>query len=319
VTWLISKALMEDYENSRCSREQEEEFLEERCLDGGQSVPSKSNPTPQAYLSPDRMTKFSRLSRYGMIFAPLTDGRGEGLLTWYREVFLARTYPQQEKEQELPVQDPDSGKKWQELLAKYDPNTCSWKTAQCLLEEGLEQSLEIWPKWGSMQNGACYQQPMLARPTVESVFGFLVPTPVSSDGSSGAVIGKNDRFYTTSTGLPRKVNQNGKDGSVGLGRLVKMWPTPAACMAKGSSPNSLIRKDGRSRKNDRLDHAVMASNGGSLNPTWAEWLMGWPLEWTDLKPLETDRCLCAQPLHGNCSRKDFDCWKRHFMKQLEMY
>lgn len=29
--------------------------------------------------------------------------------------------------------------------------------------------------------------------------------------------------------------------------------------------------------------------GGQLNPTWVEWLMGWPLEWTALKPLEMDR------------------------------
>jgi hypothetical protein len=24
--------------------------------------------------------------------------------------------------------------------------------------------------------------------------------------------------------------------------------------------------------------------GGSLNPTWVEWLMGFPAEWTDLEP-----------------------------------
>jgi len=29
-----------------------------------------------------------------------------------------------------------------------------------------------------------------------------------------------------------------------------------------------------------------------------EWLMGWPLGWTDLKPLETDKSHCAQPAHG---------------------
>jgi hypothetical protein len=29
--------------------------------------------------------------------------------------------------------------------------------------------------------------------------------------------------------------------------------------------------------------------GGPLNPTWVEWLMGWPIEWTDLEPLEMDR------------------------------
>ncbi len=27
--------------------------------------------------------------------------------------------------------------------------------------------------------------------------------------------------------------------------------------------------------------------GGQLNPTWVEWLMGFPLGWTDLEPLET--------------------------------
>ena len=29
-----------------------------------------------------------------------------------------------------------------------------------------------------------------------------------------------------------------------------------------------------------------SKTGGKLNPTWVEWLMGWPLGWTDLKPLE---------------------------------
>lgn len=49
------------------------------------------------------------------------------------------------------------------------------------------------------------------------------PTPVTSDASTGGIIGKNDTFKETS-GLPRKINQNGKDGSVGLARLVKIWP-----------------------------------------------------------------------------------------------
>jgi hypothetical protein len=71
-------------------------------------------------------------------------------------------------------------------------------------------------------------------------------------------------------------------------------------MSKGSSPASLTRKSGRDRSNDRLDHAVMASDGGPLNPAWVEWLMGWPLGWTDLKPLATDKYLHAQPKPGAC-------------------
>ena len=27
---------------------------------------------------------------------------------------------------------------------------------------------------------------------------------------------------------------------------------------------------------------------GNLNPDWVEWLMGWPVGWTDLKPLSMD-------------------------------
>jgi hypothetical protein len=26
-----------------------------------------------------------------------------------------------------------------------------------------------------------------------------------------------------------------------------------------------------------------AKNGGQLNPEWVEWLMGWPIGWTELK------------------------------------
>ena len=69
----------------------------------------------------------------------------------------------------------------------------------------------------------------------------------------------------------------------------RRWPTPVASMSKGSSPAALTRRSGADRSNDRLDHAVMALDGGHLNPEWAEWLMGWPIGWTNLKPLAMDR------------------------------
>jgi hypothetical protein len=33
-------------------------------------------------------------------------------------------------------------------------------------------------------------------------------------------------------------------------------------------------------------------------PMWTEWLMGWPLGWTDLKPLEMDKSHYVQQQHG---------------------
>jgi len=38
--------------------------------------------------------------------------------------------------------------------------------------------------------------------------------------------------------------------------------------------------------------------GGQLNPTWVEWLMGWPLGWSELKPLEMDKSHFVPQVHG---------------------
>lgn len=65
------------------SRELVEEFSAANCLDGEPSAQWNVNPTPQACLSPDRMMAFSRLSRFGMTFAPFQDisnaGKGAGI------------------------------------------------------------------------------------------------------------------------------------------------------------------------------------------------------------------------------------------------
>jgi len=39
---------------------------------------------------------------------------------------------------------------------------------------------------------------------------------------------------------------------------------------------------------------------GYLSPMWTEWLMGWPIGWTDLKPLETDKFRKWLRSHGVC-------------------
>ena len=90
MTWLISKALM----NSLFLQGQVEEYLGDTSLDGEQSVQSSGSSTPQAYCAPDKMTGFSRLSRFGMMYAVLTETRGEELLTLYLADFHAKTSAQ---------------------------------------------------------------------------------------------------------------------------------------------------------------------------------------------------------------------------------
>lgn len=63
---------------------------------------------------------------------------------------------------------------------------------------------------------------------------FLLPTVMASDGTTGAIISEHDTYIQTS-GLPRKINRNGVNGSVRLGRLVQMLPTVTAMDATGAT------------------------------------------------------------------------------------
>jgi hypothetical protein len=46
------------------------------------------------------------------------------------------------------------------------------------------------------------------------------------------------------------------------------------------------------------DMTAKQPSGGQLNPTWVEWLMGWPIGSTDLKPLEMDKYQQFLQKHG---------------------
>jgi hypothetical protein len=53
-------------------------------------------------------------------------------------------------------------------------------------------------------------------------------------------------------------------------------------------------RDFRTGSTDRWDNPARSRNlndqiGGQLNPTWVEWLMGWPLGWTDSAQSATDK------------------------------
>ena len=154
MSWLISKALM----NSLSLQGLAAESLGDTSLDGEQSVPLSGNPIPQAYLSPDKMTDFSRLSRFGMTFKPLTESRGEELLMLYRAGFHAKTSLRQAEERELTESEAECGEKWHASFTKYDPDSSLWKTHQCSLLGDLEEFSETWPQWGLMRNGECWEQ-----------------------------------------------------------------------------------------------------------------------------------------------------------------
>jgi hypothetical protein len=254
MSWLYSQALVEEY-------------LVDICLDGEQSAQLSGSSIQQAYCAPDKMTDFSRLSRFGMMYKPLTESRGEELLTLYLAGFHTKTSQQQEKVQELTDSDQECGATWQESSEKWTQLSLLSKTHQCSEQEDLALSSMTLTRWGSMQSGAVFPLQPLELVTNETGCGLWASPNARDWKDSGA--------------------SQGKRKSPNLGTQVH-WPTPRTKgMCGGTGSWDLLNK------NTTVQEARLmgAGNGGKLNPTWVEWLMGWPLGWTDLKPLETDKSL----------------------------
>ena len=113
-----------------------------------------------------------------------------------------------------------------------------------------------------------------ARRTVEIGSG-LWPTPTAATG------GADHNSPSTKAG---------KRFAMNLAGAVQMWPTPVARMWKDS---------GYPSEYNRNEIPLAAQVGGPLNPTWVEWLMGYPAGWTDLKPSE-------MPLSRRLSKKSVE-------------
>jgi hypothetical protein len=59
------------------------------------------------------------------------------------------------------------------------------------------------------------------------------------------------------------------------------WPTPTSQMGKHADP-TLWEIEHQKGKGRHLHVEV----GGQLNPDWVEWLLGWPIGWSSLEPIE---------------------------------
>ena len=79
--------------------------------------------------------------------------------------------------------------------------------------------------------------------------------------------------------------EEGSEGSraTQLNGTVEMWPTPTVNDSKNNAGPSQFRRKGT---NLNVAVAKRGADGGKLNPTWVEWLMGYQEGYTDLKDWE---------------------------------
>ena len=134
----------------------------------------------------------------------------------------------------------------------------------------------------------------------------MIPTPSSSMmPCEGTVRIMRKAWESGEFTLTEASEIAGRDVRKSQGK-VPTWPTPVCQDSRHATTRHLDPKSNHWKSN--LGEVVMSLEkpniGGRLNPTWVEWLMGWPLGWTDLKQLEMDKSHCVQQQHGESSQKD---------------
>lgn len=200
-----------------------------------------------------------------------------------------------------------SGRGYEKPLANYDRATRCWKMYGDISLWEECPSLETLPPSGIARNGELYPRPRWERITAE-IESSSWPTPTTMDHlpprSEEALLRQQENHrpgrttpptlkdavaYPTMWPTPTATDykRNGEPSemrrhSPGLGAMVQKWPTPTAADAY---PHAL--KSSQQTPGSRHSLNLPSAAGGKLNPTWVEWLMGFPHEWTDLKDSET--------------------------------
>jgi DNA (cytosine-5)-methyltransferase 1 len=155
-----------------------------------------------------------------------------------------------------------------------------------------------------MVAGECWEQSMSGLHIGDCECGSLLPTPTGDygtrnngargDGSTYRTAGSPSLSMMARHNLwPTPRNNTGESHDkkhMSLDGAVKLWPTPTAGDAKSSGSRNTF--ESKAHMGVSLTDAVRGDGGVGrqvpgqfvvkLNPSWVEWLMGWPVDWTSL-------------------------------------
>ena len=280
---------------------QEVESWEGDCLDGAPCALSRLIPMRAESCLLDKQMDALADSQSGTTCGHSTERDGGELSMSLAEDSHVRTSVQPERERASQEQSPVCGRTWHALSVRFDLVSCLWKTARSLFPEVLPWSLVILPRWGMMRDGACWERIMSELPIRDIAYGLWPTTVADGDRTTnyaqgGTSLGFAVRNWPTPT-VSGNHNRKGasKHSGDGLATAVKNWPTPTSSMLTvGDMEQARHAGNGKTRPT----YQVANQSGGSLNPMWVEWLMGWPVGWTDCDALEMDKFRLWLRLHG---------------------
>ena len=195
-----------------------------------------------------------------------------------------------------------SGLKCSALCRNSGPVGCLVRT---LLESSVWRSTIVLLRWkpSATPHGRLLFRLAPSTPRTDATGCGLWPTPHSFDSLNTPIKGKEETFqnkhalklsnavnlWLTPKGEPSgpdfaRANREGSGGDDLATRVAKMPPTAKGREWKGQTQRGIHAQGDALPNQDRGDGKPI---GGQLNPTWVEWLMGYPPGWTDLSASET--------------------------------
>ena len=178
------------------------------------------------------------------------------------------------------------GRKCAGLLPSCGPLTCLGKMLLASSIWGSTKRSLTWQKRDTLFSHSYFRLAASAHGMSASELlssRLMFPTPLASDKNTCRDAANLD-VYLSDNGIFRKVNKSGAIWSLSLSAAV-FYLTPAASEGYRSTLKPAAFRNQSPTAN--LSAQVIrqerpVSDTAALNPDWVEWLMGFPLGWTDI-------------------------------------
>ena len=190
----------------------------------------------------------------------------------------------QEKEKEQ-MTTAISGQKCLDSLGRSNPNSLLGRMCKELLTSKTawysDRCKTTWKVKVSKSNVSLFQLQASVLGTKDIESGSLLPTPTQDSAS------ERTKKY--------------KQGGTPLPLAIKMYPTPTRVCEEGGEQSHMVERTKSGgfvsrRKGSGITYGAKLSDamlylekkpGGKLNPTFTEFLMGFPMNWTKTEPTES--------------------------------
>lgn len=290
------------------------------------SLTWRGKPTPAKswYRAWKKATWMQRL--FGRMSLPSMDARFADWWTLSLAGSRVRTSPSPENAPGSPEHEAASGSSTFELSPRFSLDWSSLKTSRHSARAGSKSSSPTLPRSGTMRSGVLSERPMLAQHITGTASSFW-PTITVTDASRGqqkreykatathhagtTLTDAAVRLWPTpdasvSTGYSQSASSGASIRYSLAGKVTKQCPTTTAHDAKDTGAPTEFERNSPGLTATGLLHRTQTSGeplsprDRTLNPRFVEWLMGWPIGWTDcdsqvtewflLKPLSLSAC-----------------------------